>query len=221
MGILRDSLSRILDNGERQALSLLNEAQRAIDNFDFDATVNTLRERGNTLYGSLNDLMKNIKDSVSDFKVIVPFNEKKEKFSYNVTGDVLTVTVTGKGTKSETKVTVPSNCIVDEMTHTINQKRRELIVSIPKDITKDENLVKAKEECWKRVNEASAKAKDSVGWLKDALKERAEAVAASTTAPTSKPRAKKSVSKAKPKVVRGANGRFVSTTTKKKATKKA
>ena len=43
----------------------------------------------------------------------------------------------------------------------------------------------------------------------------------STTAPTSKPRAKKSVSKAKPKVVRGANGRFVSTTTKKKATKKA
>ena len=201
---LRDSLLRIIDNGGRQALSLFDEAQRAFDNFDFDATVDSLLEKGNTLYGNFNDLMKNIKDTVSDFKVIVPFNEKKEKFSYDVKDNVLTVTVTGKGTKRETKVTVPSNCIVDELSHSINQKRRELIVTIPKDVSKDENLLRIKEN-------AVGKAKETVGWLKSALQERAEAVAKSTSAPTSKPRAKKSVGNVKPKIVRDANGRFVST----------
>ena len=152
MGILRDSLSRILDNGERQALSLLNEAQRAIDNFDFDATVNTLRERGNTLYGSLNDLMKNIKDSVSDFKVIVPFNEKKEKYEYSVEDGVIKVTVKGKGSLRETSATIPSNCIIDKLSVFVDKKKGNLVITIPKNLTEDENIKKFKESVFCKNN---------------------------------------------------------------------
>lgn len=208
MGNLLNSLSRIFDDGERRALSLLDEAQRAFDNFDFDATVDSLIEKGSNLYGSFNDLMKNIKDTVSDFKVIVPFNEKKESFKYDVNGDTLTIVVTGKGTKRETKVTIPSNCIVDDIEHTLNQKKRELIVKIPKDISKDENLVRFKES-------AVGKTKETVDWLKSALQERAEKVAASTKAPTAKKKANTSGSKKPHHVVRDGNGRFVATKKKK------
>ena len=200
---LRDSLLRIIDNGERQALSLIDEAQRAFDNFDFDATVDSIIEGGKTAFANLNDVMKNIKDTISDFKVIVPFYEKKEKYEYSVEDGVIKVTVRGKGSLRETSATVPSNCIIDKLSVFVDKKKGNLVITIPKNLAEDETLKKFKES-------VTSKANGTADWLKDALKEKAEKVAASTTAPTSKPKAKKATGKVKTKVVRGKDGKFKS-----------
>lgn len=200
---LRDSLLRIIDNGERQALSLFDEAQRAFDNFDFDATVDSIIEGGKTAFANLNDVMKNIKDTISDFKVIVPFNEKKEKYEYSVEDGVIKVTVRGKGSLRETSATVPSNCIIDKLSVFVDKKKGNLVITIPKNLAEDETFKKLKES-------VTSKANGTADWLKDALKEKAEKVAASTTAPTSKPKAKKTTGKVKTKVVRGKDGKFKS-----------
>ena len=162
--------------------------------FDESLALNTLFDRVAPLG---RDLMKIVKETVSDFKVVVPFNSRNEKFKYVFDGDMFIVTVTGNGSKSETKVTIPSNCLIDELTYSVNNKTKEVVFTIPKDITKDKTILKIKDA-------AVCKAKETVGWLKDSLKERAEAVAAST----SSPRSKKTAWKKKPMYVRDAKGRF-------------
>jgi len=203
MSLFGNALSRLIDNSERQALSVLSEAQRAIDNFDFDATFDSIMKTGKNAFDGFNDFMKTVKDSVSDFKIIIPFNEKKEKFDINIKDGVITVKVTGKGTRSETKATIPSNCITDRLNHFVDKKKGNLVVVIPKNVAEDENLKKFKDNVTTKVN-------NTTSWIKDALKERAEAVAASTTAPTTKPKTHRKAH-IKPKVVRGADGRFKST----------
>lgn len=211
MGILGNALSRLIDNGERQALSLLSEAQRAFDNFDFDATVDSIMESGKSAFDSFNDFMKNVKDTISDLKVIVPFNEKNDKFNIDIKDGMLKVTVVGKKGKSisETTTTIPSNCIVDEMTHCVDKKNGKLIVTIPKKLSEDENIKAFK-------NSIASKASGTASWIKDALKERAEQVAASTTAPTSKKGAKKAPPHARVHVTRGKDGKFVAKNPKAK-----
>jgi hypothetical protein len=200
MGSIGNALSRLIDNGERQALSFLSEAQRAIDNFDFDATVDSILEGGKSAFASFNDVMKNIKDTISDFKVIIPFNEKKEKYEYSVEDGVIKVTVKGKGSLRETSATIPSNCIIDKLSVFVDKKKGNLVITIPKNLAEDENIKKFKES-------VTSKANGTAGWIKDALKERAEKVAASTTAPTSKPR-KNTTRKVTPKMVRGKDVKF-------------
>ena len=204
MGLLRNLFPRLIDDGERQALSIMDEVNRAFDNFDFDATMNSIMESGKNAIAGFNDFIKTVKDSVSDFRVIIPFDEKREKFNISIDGNVISVKVTGKGTKRETKATIPSNCITDKVKHFIDKKKGNLVVVIPKDVAEDENLKKIKDTFAGAVN-------DTTSWLKDALKERAEAVAASTTPPTSKAKTKKATRpKPQPKVVRGKDGKFTS-----------
>ena len=204
MGLLRNLFPRLIDDGERQALSIMDEVNRAFDNFDFDATIDSIMESGRNAIAGFNDFIKTVKDSVSDFRVIIPFDEKREKFNISIDGNVISVKVTGKGTKRETKATIPSNCITDKVKHFVDKKKGNLVVVIPKDVAEDENLKKIKDTFAGAVN-------DTTSWLKDALKERAEAVAASTTPPTSKAKTKKATRpKPQPKVVRGKDGKFTS-----------
>ena len=79
MGILRNLFPRLIDDSERQMSSLMNEVQRAFDDFDFDARMDSVLESGRKAMAGFNDFIKTVKDTVSDFKVIIPFNEKKEK----------------------------------------------------------------------------------------------------------------------------------------------
>lgn len=205
MGLLSNLFPRLIDDGERQALSFMDEVNRAFDNFDFDATIDSIMESGKNAIAGFNDFIKTVKDSVSDFRVIIPFDEKREKFNISIDGNVISVKVTGKGTKRETKATIPSNCITDKVKHFVDKKKGNLVVVIPKDVAEDENLKKIKDTFAGAVN-------DTTSWLKDALKERAEAVAASTTPPTSKAKTKKKATgpKPQPKVVRGKDGKFTS-----------
>ena len=204
MGLLRNLFPRLIDDGERQALSIMDEVNRAFDNFDFDATIDSIMESGRNAIAGFNDFIKTVKDSVSDFRVIIPFDEKREKFNISIDGNVISVKVTGKGTKRETKATIPSNCMTDKVKHFVDKKKGNLVVVIPKNVAEDENLKKIKDTFADAVN-------DTTSWLKDALKERAEAVAASTTPPTSKAKTKKATGpKPQPKVVRGKDGKFTS-----------
>ena len=202
MGILGNVLSRLIDSGERQALSFMSEAQRAFDNFDFDATVDSIVEGSKNVFADFSDFMKNIKETISDLKVIMPFNEKKERYDYSIKDGVLKVTVRGKKSVRETSTTIPSNCIIDDLSVFVDTKNGNLIITIPKNVAEDENVKKFKES-------VTSKANSTASWIKDALRERAKAVAASTTAPTSKPN-KKNIGKTKPKIVRGSDGKFKS-----------
>ena len=93
----------------------------------------------------------------------------------------------------------------------VDKKKGNLIITIPKNVAEDEGLKRFKSSVVEKVNTTAS-------WLKDALKERAESVASSTTPPSSKPKAeRKHVGKTKPKVVRGKDGKFVSVHNSKKA----
>lgn len=205
MGLIRNLFPRLYDDTERQVTSLMRDINKAFDDFDFDATVDSIVKGSKSAFASLNDIAKSVKDTVSDLKVIIQYDEKNEKFEYKVEDGVLKVRVTGKNSVRETSATVPSNCLVDKITHYVDKKNGNLVVKIPKDVKNDENVKKFKESV---INTANGTAE----WIKNALKERAESVAASTTAPTSKPKTtKKPVRKPHSKVVRGKDGKFRST----------
>lgn len=202
MGLIRNLFPRLYDDTERQVTSLMRDINKAFDDFDFDATVDSIVKGSKSAFASLNDIAKSVKDTVSDLKVIIQYDEKNEKFEYKVEDGILKVRVTGKNSVRETSATVPSNCLVDKITHYVDKKNGNLVVRIPKDVKNDENVKKFKERV---INTANGTAE----WIKNALKERAESVAASTTAPTSKPKtAKKPVRKPHSKVVRGKDGKF-------------
>lgn len=205
MGLIRNLFPRLYDDTERQVASLMRDINKAFDDFDFDATVDSIVKGSKSAFASLNDIAKSVKDTVSDLKVIIQYDEKNEKFEYKVEDGILKVRVTGKNSVRETSATVPSNCLVDKITHYVDKKNGNLVVRIPKDVKNDENVKKFKESV---INTANGTAE----WIKNALKERAESVAASTTAPTSKPKTtKKPVRKPHSKVVRGKDGKFRST----------
>ena len=205
MGLIRNLFPRLYDDTERQVTSLMRDINKAFDDFDFDATVDSIVKGSKSAFASLNDIAKSVKDTVSDLKVIIQYDEKNEKFEYKVEDGILKVRVTGKNSVRETSATVPSNCLVDKITHYVDKKNGNLVVRIPKDVKNDENVKKFKESV---INTANGTAE----WIKNALKERAESVAASTTAPTSKPKAtKKPIRKPHSKVVRGKDGKFRST----------
>ena len=205
MGLIRNLFPRPYDDTERQVTSFMRDINKAFDDFDFDATVDSIVKGSKSAFASLNDIAKSVKDTVSDLKVIIQYDEKNEKFEYKVEDGILKVRVTGKNSVRETSATVPSNCLVDKITHYVDKKNGNLVVRIPKDVKNDENVKKFKESV---INTANGTAE----WIKNALKERAESVAASTTAPTSKPKTtKKPIRKPHSKVVRGKDGKFRST----------
>ena len=202
MGLIRNLFPRLYDDTERQVTSFMRDINKAFDDFDFDATVDSIVKGSKSAFASLNDIAKSVKDTVSDLKVIIQYDEKNEKFEYKVEDGILKVRVTGKNSVRETSATVPSNCLVDKITHYVDKKNGNLVVRIPKDVKNDENVKKFKESV---INTANGTAE----WIKNALKERAESVAASTTAPTSKPKTtKKPIRKPHSKVVRGKDGKF-------------
>ena len=196
MGLLSDSLDFVRRGSER-AFGGFNEAQRVFDELKFNEMLDTLIDKGNDFYNDFNELMDTIKDTVSDFKVVVPFNEKKETFDYEVKDGLLVVTVNsddGKGFR-ETKTTVPSNCNVDEIRHVVNRKEGVVVVIIPKNISEDEKVKKFKSDAISKVKQTA-----------DKIRELADAVASSTSAPKSKGKTSKSTAH---KVVRDEKGRFV------------
>ena len=204
-------LSNLNDNAERHALSLFDEARNAFDNysngvqkfiddFDFDATVNSLIRSGKNLSSSVNEMLKNVSETLNDFKVTVSFDKETEKFKYEVKDGVINIKVLGKNSYRTLSRTIPQNAIVEDLHYHVNDKNKTVTFIIPKDISKDENVRSLKEA-------TIGRAKSAAESIREMLKKRADEIANCSSTPSSKP--KKKATKKKVKFARDERGRFV------------
>ena len=153
---LRDSMLSLIDSSASRAKSLVETINDTFEKIDFDSTMHylseqrdSLVERGNSLLKDFGDLLKQVKDSLNDFSVTVPFDEELgEKLNYEVKDGKLIVEVTFEDETSnrsnKTVVAIPANCDTSKVNKTINKVAKTAVISIPKKIETNEG--KEKEE---------------------------------------------------------------------------
>ena len=136
----KDTFLSLIDSGAEQAKGFVE----MVNSFDWDSKVDYLKEyrdnlieKGNDLVKSFTDLLKQVKDSLTDFSVTVPFDESLgEKLSYKVEDNKLVVEVTYSDettTRSNnTSVVIPSNCDLEKISHTVNVALKTATITIPK-----------------------------------------------------------------------------------------
>lgn len=134
----------LIDNGANQAKSLVENFNEVVNSFDWGAQIDYLKERrdallskSNELLNDFNELMKHVKDSLTDFSVTVPFDESiGEKLSYEVEGNKLKVEVTYEDETSSrsnnTVVVIPSNCDLEKISLKTNEALKTATITIPK-----------------------------------------------------------------------------------------
>lgn len=144
MANLKERLLGLIDNGASQAVNLINSMSDTINSIDWDSQFDSLNEmkdsllkKGNELLGDFNELMKRVKDNITDFEVIVPYDMSiGEKFDHKIENGKLIVEVTYKDEVSErsnkTSVNIPQNCDVDKLTTRYNAVNKTMTVIIPK-----------------------------------------------------------------------------------------
>lgn len=144
MANLKERLLGLIDNGASQAVNLINSMSDTINSIDWDSQFDSLNEmkdsllkKGNELLGDFNELMKRVKDNITDFEVIVPYDMSiGEKFDHKIEGNKLIVEVTFEDENSErsnkTSVNIPQNCDVEKLTTRYNAVNKTMTVIIPK-----------------------------------------------------------------------------------------
>lgn len=154
MSTFRNKLLSLIDDSSSKAKSLIDEFADTVSAFDWDANLGYLKEckeellkKGAELYSEFNTLMKQVKDSITDFVVTIPYNEDEgEKLEYHVDGNVLHVTVSYKDetmTRSnKTEVTLPVNCDIEAIKCEIDKatsKAKIIVPKLVKEIPTEEN----------------------------------------------------------------------------------
>lgn len=144
MGNFKETLLGLVNNGASQVDKLFKTMDETMNSIDWDAqfkSLNNMKEsflkKSNELWGDFNELMKQVKDNLTDFEVIVPFDPSiGENFKSEVVNDKLVVEVTFKNENTErvnkTMVTIPENCDVDKKTEKYDEVKKVMIVTIPK-----------------------------------------------------------------------------------------
>ena len=172
MGNFRERLLSLIDNGASTAVNLFGSMRDTIDSIDWDEQFKSLNEvkdsllkRGNELIGEFNELMKQVKNNISDFEVIVPYDESLgEKFECNVEDGKLMIEVSFKDDTTErsnkTTVSIPENCDLDKMSHKYNAVNKTMTVIIPKVIIEPTEKKEEKESGYKLKKAATPKKKD-------------------------------------------------------------
>lgn len=142
----RDRMLSLIDSSALQAKSLVETINDTFEKIDFDSSMSflaekrdALMERGNSLLKEFGDLLKQVKDSLNDFSVTVPFDEELgETLEYSVEGDKLTIEVKFNDETSsrsnKTTVVIPANCDTSKVNKTINKVAKTAVISIPKKI---------------------------------------------------------------------------------------
>ena len=172
MGNFRERLLSLIDNGASTAVNLFGSMRDTIDSIDWDEQFKSLNEvkdsllkRGNELIGDFNELLKQVKNNISDFEVIVPYDESLgEKFECNVEDGKLMIEVSFKDDTTErsnkTTVSIPENCDLDKMSHKYNAVNKTMTVIIPKVIIEPTEKKEEKESGYKLKKAATPKKKD-------------------------------------------------------------
>lgn len=142
----KSKLLGLIDNGASQAKSLIESFNDVVDSFDMDAQIeyfnekkNELIKRGNELFGDFAELLKQVKESLTDFSVTVPFDESiGEKISYEVKNGKLEIEVSyadeTQTRSSKTSVVIPTNCDLEQVSFTSNSTLKTATVTIPKKV---------------------------------------------------------------------------------------
>lgn len=161
MARFKNSLLALIDNSAAQAKNFIEDFNDAINSFNFDAQMdyfnerkNELIKRGNSLFNDFQDFFKQVKDTLSDFSVTIPF-EEGESIDYKVEdGNILVIKTSFKNEttsrSSETSVMFPKNCDVERITLETNKKNKTATITIPKKILERDDERRKKKTVKKR-----------------------------------------------------------------------
>ena len=142
----KSKLLGLIDNGASQAKSLIESFNDVVDSFDMNAQIEYFNEkkkelikRGNELFGDFAELLKQVKESLTDFSVTVPFDESiGEKISYEVKDGKLEIEVSyadeSQTRSNKTSVVIPTNCDLEQISFTSNSTLKTATVTIPKKV---------------------------------------------------------------------------------------
>ncbi len=142
----KSKLLGLIDNGASQAKSLIESFNDVVDSFDMNAQIEYFNEkkkelikRGNELFGDFAELLKQVKESLTDFSVTVPFDESiGEKISYEVKDGKLEIEVSyadeSQTRSNKTSVVIPTNCDLGQVSFTSNSTLKTATVTIPKKV---------------------------------------------------------------------------------------
>lgn len=142
----KNTLLSLIDNGASQAKSLIESFNDVVDSFDMNAQIEYFNEkkkelikRGNELFGDFAELLKQVKESLTDFSVTVPFDESiGEKISYEVKDGKLEIEVSyadeSQTRSNKTSVVIPTNCDLEQISFTSNSTLKTATVTIPKKV---------------------------------------------------------------------------------------
>lgn len=136
-------LMRMASLAAAQAKNMVDEVNETLSSIDWDeqwARFNERKEalvrRGNAWLDEFNDFVKQVRESVCDFKVTVPFDPNTEEYSYNIDGEKLFIEVTFNSETtsrcSKTTVVIPEHCDVSRIQTEVNKVKKTLTITIPK-----------------------------------------------------------------------------------------
>ena len=157
MANLRETLLGLVETSTRQTKNILDSMNETINSIDWDAQVKTFNDmkdsflkKSNELLGDFNELLKEVKNNITDFEVTVPFDEALgEKFEYSIEDGKLTVEVSYKDDTTErsnkTVVSIPQNCDIEKVSTKCNTLNKTMTVIIPKAIVEPKEEEKAEE----------------------------------------------------------------------------
>lgn len=217
----KSKLLGLIDNGASQAKSLIESFNDVVDSFDMNAQIEYFNEkkkelikRGNELFGDFAELLKQVKESLTDFSVTVPFDESiGEKISYEVKDGKLEIEVSyadeSQTRSNKTSVVIPTNCDLEQVSFTSNSTLKTATVTIPKKVIEPIKEEAAPTEKPKKTVRKKA--------AKKAAKEETPSQSEETMTHISSKLAQKlnqNGSKYAKILNRGANGRFVRRTPK-------
>lgn len=145
MGTFKDKLLRAVDNTANQTKNLIEAFNDTMNSIDWDSQLDYLKEKkktllskGNDLFNDINELIKRVKDNLSDFEVTVPHNKEiGEVLDYNVTEDgrlVVKVSYENETTVRENKTTIllPPNCDTANISMVYDKRAKTTTISVPK-----------------------------------------------------------------------------------------
>ena len=144
MANLKETLLGLVDVSARQTKNILDSMNETFNSIDWDSQIKTFNDmkdsflkKSNEILGEFNDLLKEVKNNITDFEVIVPYDMSiGEKFDHKIEGNKLIVEVTFEDENSErsnkTTVTIPQNCDVEKLTTKYNSVNKTMTVIIPK-----------------------------------------------------------------------------------------
>ena len=163
--LFKKAMISLLNDGTKKTVDMMNEFNTFINDIDFDKRLDELNkvkanlvERGNKLISDFSDFLKQATDSVSDFKVTIPFDgERGERFKFKIEdGNKLVVFITYES-DNETKYlqntfTIPANCVINETLTLPDPEKKTMSIIIPKAVENNDKSTNEEPEQPSSVN---------------------------------------------------------------------